>query len=273
MEERNTKGYREQGISGVKRFGGIMKKLLKKIFIKLYNRFIEPENVKWEEKDYGNIEMADTFNVAYSNNYIKICKDPKYHVILSLISFEIIINANYEIAMDIIDLYQYITSNFIEKYNLIELEWSSDYKYITIRLRGNISIFKQMCLSLNHNIFVKYIRNYLFPKNITENNYSVEERFDNEYIYGLDNPNKDIDILFIENDNFKDPLIGLSLKNLPIELQPYHVISYNNRSVVIIPIKKIDITGLDLPERYNNIISNIHTNIDPYNDIDEIIEG
>ena len=63
-----------------------MKKLLKKIFIRLYNKLIEPENIEWENKNYGNIEMADVFKVIYSNNYQKICKDTKYHQLLSLIS-------------------------------------------------------------------------------------------------------------------------------------------------------------------------------------------
>lgn len=257
-----------------------MKKLLKRIFIRLYNKLIEPENIEWENKNYGNIEMADVFKVIYSNNYQKICKDTKYHQLLSLISFEIIINTESESLIDFLKFSEIITETTIREhkmnYPIMELVWSKDNKYITIKLRGNIAFFKDICLSIRHNIIAKYIRNYLFPKDyISElSTISVEERFENEYIYGLDHPNKDIDILFIENDNFKNPLIGLSFKDLPTQLQPYHCITYNDRKVIIVPIKNInlDLMNLDIPEKYNTIISNIHTIIDPYKDIDEIIE-
>lgn len=250
-------------------------------------RKLEPDNnFEFEENYYGDIDILEGFNFVYCNNYTeKLYSDKTVSTnILSFISCVISLPAELKVIKDL-EFFINHTHNESTFFNYDNINIKIDKEKIQLLLRGDITFYTCICKKIHNNIFTKYIRNNILLEDIpleTPNEYL------NNMYNSINNPSKDVDILFIEDnivsDDFK-PVIGLSIRDkqqlkYPIEtsITGRNTITLNNRKIMYITLDKLDneeISYLVENVRHGDkLIKLLHkyiTNND-YSDIDEIIE-
>lgn len=245
-------------------------------------RKLSPDNeFEFEKNYYGVSENINGFKFIYCNNYTdKLYVSNKN--ILSFLSCIISLPNTTKILQDLI--------NFINTYTYLDIHNNLQYRStyivmgtdkIDMYLRGNLHFYSEICNNIHNNIITRYIRNNIFP-----NELSIEtpNEFLNNIYNSITNPNKEIDILFIE-DNLLcksfSPVIGLSIsKNCDkINIDNYLYSIVNNRYIIYCELK--DLIKEDLNYIVNNVkhgnklLELVHINIeddDIDSEIDEIIE-
>lgn len=236
--------------------------------------------------DENNIE--EKFEIIYSNNYTdNYCKDMQLE--LSYISSVITLSKTEKTLEDLvtfINTYHNIDLDGVKKftYNSIHIEIIDEL--IKIHLRGNLLFYSAICEVIHNNIITKLIRNTIIPNGRL---ITTPDRFMNNMYNSINYPNKDIDILFIEENNPKqlNPVIGLSVSKSCTEIDSYYKLinvgkqyyTINNRNIVYTEVNNLSEKDLDYiinnVKHGNKLLDIIHKdNIeDDINlDIDEIIE-
>lgn len=246
------------------------------------------DNFEFEKEYFGDISILEGFKYIYSNNFTdKLYIEHKD--ILSLITCEIILPKTNKSLLDTIKLLNYMSNRICNKEkellsNYIHCQVNSDYnkQQIQIFLRGSIKFYSSL-LELHNNIITKYIRNNLFPDDIS---IETPNEFLNNLYNSINYPNKEIDILFIEDnkDCVLSPIIGLSInkdsKIIDIEKYDRYGVIINNRFILYLQLNNIlekDLTyiieNVEHSEKLNELIHKDINNSEYLDeDIDEIIE-
>lgn len=242
---------------------------------------IPDKDFEFKQNYYGNTNILEGFKFLYCNNYTdKYCNDHKNK--LSFITCAITIPNNQKTLSDTIDLI-YLNGylRFSDLYDYTNLVYRKDDEYITLYIKGNIDYYDNLCDMIHNNIITKYIRNNIF---IDESPIETPNEFLENMYNSINNPDKEIDILFIE-DNIEyykiKPVIGLSInKNCErINLENKTVYDINNRKIIYCEIDKFTEEELNYIKKTarhgNKLPESIHLNINidnDFNDIDEILE-
>lgn len=263
-------------------------KLFKVIKRKIENFRTKPdENFEFEQDYFGKVDVLEGFNFLYCNNYTdKLYNSNKAQ--LSFISCVITLPKQPKTMIDLIIFFNmYLNNESICMTNLyrykniyVDINHNSKHSQIKIYLRGDLSFYKELCNTIHNNIITKYIRNNIFPNELSID--TPNEFLDNIY-NSITNPCKEVDILFIEENTCSQfsPVVGLSIKTNKdyIDLKNKFVIELNNRYITYCEIDKFseeDLEYLATNVKHGNKILNIlHNNItnnDFSEDMDEIIE-
>ena len=247
-------------------------------------RKLEPDkNFEFEENYYGESNIIEGFNFVYCNNYtdkLNTSTDELEKEILSFISCVILLPAEIKVINDLInfmnDIYEYKFSSILNYKNIFI---KMNTKNIQLFLRGDIFFYKNICDKIHNNIFTKYIRNNIFPDGLT---IETPNEYLNSLYISINNPCKDIDILFIEDnilcDEFK-PVIGLSVnKKYNDKINKVSWTSSNNRIIIYLQINELtdnEISYLIENVKHGDKLINLlhkHITDNDYLDIDEVIE-
>jgi len=255
-----------------------------KIFSKFKGKKIQKEleknknkDFKFEEYYYGDINIIDGFKILFSNNYTeKLCN--KENTNLSILTCKITLLKNNKSLSDIIEFLQLYYSNKISNYNYFK--YGNLYIYMTenqidLYLRGDIKFYIKLCEYIHHNIIIKYIKNNII---INDTPIQTPNEYLNTLYNSINNPNKDIDILFIEENNPLElsPIIGLSISEKTMENYttkiPY--LFYNQRYIFYIELNKLSEDQIEYiinNVNYGDKLKDIYySNINDF-DIDEIL--
>jgi hypothetical protein len=247
-------------------------------------RKLEPDkDFEFEENYYGESNIIEGFNFIYCNNYtdkLNSSLDDLEKECLSFISCVISLPAEIKVINDLVNfmntVYEYKFSS-IFKYKNIYIKMNP--KNIQLFLRGDINFYKSLCDKIHNNIFTKYIRNNIFP-----NEMSIETP--NEYLdklyNSITNPCKDIDILFIEDnilcEEFK-PVIGLSVnQKYSDKINRISWTASNKRIVIYLQINELSDNEvsylIENVKHGDKLIELLHKHLtdNDYLDIDEVIE-
>ena len=250
-------------------------------------RKLEPnKDFQFKEDYYGDTQILNGFKFIYCNNYTdKLYNSNKE--LLSFISCIISLPKTEKILVDLVNFINiFHTDEFIKEYNTFKINNISieiNESIINIYLRGNILYYIGICNNIHNNIITRYIRNNIFPNELPIE--TPNEFLDNIY-NSINYPNKEIDILFIEDKveckEFK-PVIGLSINinsdKIDINNDYINYKCYNNRYIIYCEINKLPKEELDYiinnVNHGNKLLELVHNNIeidDIDSDIDEIIE-
>ena len=240
-------------------------------------RKLEPDNdFEFEENYYGDSNIIDGFNFIYCNNYTdQLCNSNRIE--LSFISCVISLPAELKVLNDlVVFMNNVIDSKTIFDYKNIYIKLGT--KNVKVFLRGDISFYSSICRNTHNNIFTKYIRNNLFPE---EMSIETPNEFLNNIFNSITNPYKDIDILFIEDESIckeLSPVIGLSLsKKYEDKVQTSHIV-INNRIIIYLQLNQLmdnEISYLIENVKHCDKLMNLfhkHITDNDYLDIDEVIE-
>ena len=241
------------------------------------------ENFEFEKELYGETNIIEGFNFVYCNNYTDTyCNyGDEYKHQLSFISCVISLPTESKTLKDLGDI---INSKLIYNYTQI-FKYNNIYidlglKEIKLYLRGDILFYTNICNNIHNNIFTKYIRNNIFPN---ESIIETPNEFLNTMYNSINNPSKEVDILFIENnilcDNFT-PVIGLSIKE-----DSNNILRTNNSGIIVNKrfITYVEINRLSSEQlsylinevrHGDKLLELVHKYVpnNDYSDIDEIIE-
>lgn len=249
------------------------------------NRKLTPnEDFEFEKDYFGEIDIIDGFKIIYCNNYTdKLYNSNKN--ILSFISSVVSLPKTEKILENLINFINIYYRNNLSDFNafrydniFIEIKQSK----INIYLRGDLGFYRKICDNIHNNIITKYIRNNLFPNELSID--TPNEFLDNMY-NSITYPNKEIDILFIEDKflcNDLNPIIGLSINHNSnnIDLNNKYGFIINNRFITYCEINSLSENELNYiinnVTHGNNLLNILHKDIeqdDINTDIDEIIEN
>lgn len=260
----------------------IIKWIKGKIKQREVKNLIPDKDFEFKQNYYGDINILEGFKFTYCNNYT----DRYYHEYKDKISFlscAITLPNNSKILLDALELmyFHYYYYKITDKYNYNNLYYHIQDEYFTLYLRGNINYYNNLCDLIHNNLITRYIRNNIF---IDDKPIETPNEFLNNMYNSITNPDKEIDILFIE-DNIEyhkiKPVIGLSLhKNCNnINIQDKIVYEINNRNILYCELDRFteeEIKYIKNTARHGNKLpENIHININvdiDFDDIDEIIE-
>lgn len=250
---------------------------------------LEPDkDFIYDRNYYGDINITESFKFTYMNNYTDKYYEG-YHQLTSFLSFTITLKNNIKTILDLINLMNTIIDvKDINRLNYKFISYDINKDSIILYLRGDIKLFDSICSRLYNNIITKYIRNNLFVNGIFKDNGYIETP--NEYldnmINSIKNPDKEIDILFIEDNlptNKLSPVIGLSINKScdKISLKDKTPLDLNNRNILYCDLENLSYTEIEYLRNNitygNKIPKYVHNSITidgiDLNDVDEIIEN
>ena len=264
-----------------------LSKWIKGIKRRIENAKIKPdENFEFEKEYFGNTDTIEGFKFIYCNNYTeKLYSSNKSQ--LSFLSCVITLPRTEKVLDDLIKFTNLYLHNEIADYNTFKYDHlfiQMRQKLVYIYLRGDLLFYKEICNSIHNNIITKYIRNNIFPNELSIN--TPNEFLDNIY-NSITNPNKEIDILFIEDNmecNEFDPVIGLSLyekcDKIKLDNKNKLCIMLNRRFITYCKLSSLSEDELEYiinnVNHGNKLLKLLHKDIiikdDDYSYIDEIIE-